>query len=89
MTATESTTAIPADQAEREKRAQLLASVARKDRLVKEKLKASNKGKKAANKPKPKSREARLAAAKRKIAKLRQARQQNSQSINQHGAIQA
>ena len=76
------------DRAEREKRARLLASVARKDRLIQEKLKQKRKGKTATAKA-PKSREARLAAAKRKIARLRQAREGHNQNINQHGAIQA
>ena len=76
------------DKAEREKRARLLASVARKDRLIKEKLKQKRKGKTTTARA-PKSREARLAAAKRKIAKLRQAREGHNQNINQHGAIQA
>ncbi len=78
------------DKAEREKRARLLASVARKDRLIQEKLKLEQKRKgKTTTARAPKSREARLAAAKRKIAKLRQAREGHNQNINQHGAIQA
>ena len=76
------------DKAEREKHARLLASVARKDRLIQEKLKQKRKGRTTAAQT-PKSREARLAAAKRKIAKLRQAREGHNQNINQHGAIQA
>ena len=75
------------DRAEREKQAQLRASVARKDRLIREKLKNKRKRKTTATQS-PKSREARLAAAQRKIAKLRQAREGDAQAINQHGVIQ-
>jgi ABC-type polar amino acid transport system ATPase subunit len=77
---------VDTEAAERQKRAELLASVARKDRLIRQRIKAAKERKGEL----PKGREARLALAKRKIAKLRKKRQSNSvatQTMNQQGAI--
>lgn len=76
------------DKLEREKRAALRASVARKDRLIQKKIKAAAAQKSTL----PKGREKRLALAKRKIEKIRRARQSasaNAETITQQGAIGA